>query len=133
MDIKGINHIGVAVSNMEGVRKIFSELLGLKEAHSEIIDGAVEAKFFSAGNASIELFRAIGTDSIAAEYLKSVGPGINHIALEVDDIDEAAKKLTKIGAPLVNSEPKEGARDTRILLLNYQEEHGFLLELVGPK
>ena len=133
MDIKGINHIGVAVADMEGVKKILSGLFSLKEAHNEVIDDSVEVRFFSAGNASIELFQALDPESVAGQYLAAVGPGINHIALEVDDIDDAAVTLKKIGAPLIHDEPQVGARDTRVLLLNYQEEHGFLLELVGPK
>ena len=125
-----LEHIGIAVKNMEEANKLFSRLLG-RESYKleEVPSEGVTTSFFEVGGVKIELLEATNENSPIARFIEKRGEGIHHLAFEVTDIKESLKKYRDNGFELVNAEPKKGADNKLIFFLHPKSTNGVLIEL----
>ncbi|ALV63241.1 Methylmalonyl-CoA epimerase [Thermococcus sp. 2319x1] len=127
--IRKVDHIGIAVRNLEEAIKIW-ENLGLKvEEIEEVPDQKVRTAIFYAGETRIELLEATAEDSPIAKFIEKRGEGIHHIALGVDNIEEHLKKLKEKGFKLIDETPRIGAGGAKIAFVHPKSVGGVLLEL----
>ena len=129
--IKKIEHIGIAVNNLDKSNKLFRSLLGIDPYKTEQVETeAVNTSFFKTGESKIELLQATNEESPIAKFIRKKGEGIHHIALTVDNIEETLKQLKATGVRLIDETPRRGAHNTRIAFVHPSATHGVLLELV---
>lgn len=125
-----IEHIGIAVKNIEDSEKLFSLLLNGKPYKREVVESeGVITSFFKSGDSKIELLASQNTDSAIAKFIEKRGEGIHHIAFEVDDIEKEIVRLTENGFTLINKTPKLGADNKIIAFLHPKSTNGVLVEL----
>jgi len=129
MKILKIDHIGIAVKNLAESMK-FYELLGLESAGTEeVAEQKVRVAFFPTGEAEIELLESTSPDGPIARHIEKNGEGIQHIALRVENIDEALAELREKGVRLIDEKPRYGAGGARIAFLHPKSTGGILLEI----
>lgn len=129
--IEKLDHIGVAVSDIDEALKFYSDALGLKCEHvEEVSQQKVKIAFIPAGDVNLELVQATESDSVIAKFIEKKGEGIQHIALKVDDIEETLKQLKEKNIELIDPVPRIGAHGSKIAFLHPKSTHGVLLELV---
>lgn len=130
--IKGIDHIAIAVKDLNKAVEAFNKLLDSKpEVIEEVPEEGVRIAMFKVGNAFIELLEPLSPDSTLAKFLEKRGEGIHHIALRVKDITEAMDHVRRAGLKLIYGEAREVARGNRkINFIHPKSLHGVLLELV---
>ena len=105
-----LEHIGIAVKDLERSNELFAQLLGAPHYKIEgVASEQVNTSFFRAGDAKVELLEATGPDSPIARFLEKRGEGIHHIAFEVEDIEAEMERLQREGFQLLNEKPKKGA------------------------
>lgn len=125
-----IEHIGIAVKDIEASNKLFASLFG--EAHykmEEVASEGVKTSFFKTGPNKIELLEATNPDSPIAKFIEKKGEGIHHIAFAVEDIRAEMKRLSEEGFTLLNEEPKHGADNKLVAFLHPKTTNGVLIEL----
>ena len=131
MKVLGIDHIAIAVKNLDEAIKKFSAVLGSDYIVEEVPEENVRIAMFRLGNARIELLQPLTDQSSLAKFIEKRGEGIHHLAVKVENIDEACKELRNAGFRLVYEEPKSVAGGKRrINFVHPKELHGVLLELV---
>ncbi|MBC8266160.1 MAG: methylmalonyl-CoA epimerase [Flavobacteriales bacterium] len=132
--MKKIEHIGIAVRDLQKAEKIFSTIFG-KNAYKteEVISESVKTTFFKVGESKIELVAATNTQSPIAKYLDKNREGMHHIAFAVDDIEKEMTRLKKEGIRLLNETPKTGADNQLICFLHPKDTSGVLIELCQGK
>jgi len=132
--IKQIDHIGIAVKDLEKQIKIYSDILGIAPEKTEIIEEQkVTVAMFSVGEIRIELLQAISEDSPVAKFIEKRGEGIHHIAYRVDDIDDQLRKLKEKNIVLIDEQPKIGADGNLIAFIHPQSTSGVLTEICQMK
>ena len=125
-----IEHLGIAVSNMNESITLFENLLNTKCYKTEGVESeGVKTAFFQVGDSKIELLEATNPDSPIAKYLAKQGPGIHHIAFEVENIEEELLRLKSLDFVLIHEIPKRGADNKRIAFLHPKSTNGVLVEL----
>ena len=125
-----LDHIGIAVSNLDEALRFYRDALGLEvEAPEEVASQHVRAHFVPVGAAALELLEATAETSPIAKYLSKRGPGIHHITLRVDDIRAALDRLKARGVRLIDEEPREGAHGSLVAFVHPSSAHGVLVEL----
>ena len=125
-----IEHIGIAVNNLEEGEALYESLLGVKSYKRETVESEkVITSFFRQGPNKIELLAPIGEDGPISKYLTKKGPGIHHIAYAVTDILSEMKRLSKEGFRLLNDEPKKGADNKLVCFVHPKSAGGVLVEL----
>lgn len=125
-----IEHLGIAVSNMNDSITLFENLLNTKCYKTEGVESeGVKTAFFQVGDSKIELLEATNPDSPIAKYLAKQGPGIHHIAFEVENIEEELLRLKSLDFVLIHEIPKRGADNKRIAFLHPKSTNGVLIEL----
>jgi methylmalonyl-CoA/ethylmalonyl-CoA epimerase len=130
MSIKRIDHIAIAVSNVEEAAAFYRDALGLEVQHIEEVGGqAVKVAFLPVGGSEIELVEPTSEDSGTAKFLSQHGPGMHHLCLEVDDLDATLARLKAQGVQLINEEPVPGAGGKRIAFIHPRSTSGVLIEL----
>ena len=128
--IKKIDHIGVAVENLNEAMRFYRESLGLEIGETEELkEQRVKVVFFPVGESRIELIGSTDPDGPIAKFIESRGEGIHHIALEVDRIEDALQKLKERGVQLIDEKPRIGAHRMKIAFLHPRSTKGVLLEL----
>jgi methylmalonyl-CoA epimerase len=126
-----IDHIGIAVKSLADAIKIYENAIGLQvSGYDQVDDQGVRVAMLNIGDSRIELLEPIGPDSPIEKFMNNRGEGIHHIAVTVDDIDQALERLKASGVRLVDSAPRRGAHNTRIAFVHPSSTHGVLLELV---
>jgi methylmalonyl-CoA/ethylmalonyl-CoA epimerase len=128
--MKKIEHIGIAVKDIEASNSLFASLFG--EAHykiEEVVSEGVKTSFFMCGPNKIELLEATKPDSPIAKYIEKKGEGIHHIAFAVDDIHAEIDRLKSEGFTVLNKTPKKGADNKLIAFLHPKTTNGVLIEL----
>ena len=125
-----IEHIGIAVKDLEKSNKLFASLLG-KEHYKieEVASEGVKTSFFKIGANKIELLEATKEDSPIAKFLAKKGEGIHHIAYAVTNILAEVKRLKKEGFTILNETPKKGADNKLVVFLHPKSTNGVLIEL----
>jgi methylmalonyl-CoA/ethylmalonyl-CoA epimerase len=125
-----IEHIGIAVKDLNAANEVYSKLLGVDPYKSEGVESeGVMTSFFQTGVNKIELLAATNSDSAIAKFIEKKGEGIHHIAFHVDDIYAEMDRLRKEGFVLLNEEPKMGADNKLICFVHPKGTHGVLVEL----
>ncbi len=125
-----IEHIGIAVKNLEFSNRLFEKLLGTASyKEEEVTSEGVKTSFFKTGINKIELLEAINPDSPIAKFIEKKGEGIHHIAFEVLDIESEIKRLQLEGFVLLNEIPKKGADNKLVAFLHPKHTNGVLIEL----
>jgi methylmalonyl-CoA/ethylmalonyl-CoA epimerase len=125
-----IEHIGIAVKNIEEANKVYESLLGAAHYKTERVESeGVATSFFKCGDSKIELLEATNDNSPIAKFIEKKGEGIHHIAFSVTDIKAEVKRLVKEGFRVLNEEPKKGADGKLVVFLHPKSSHGVLVEL----
>jgi len=129
-EMKKIEHIGIAVKDMDSANDLYAKLLGEKPYKQEEVESeGVMTSFFEVGPNKVELLEATNPDSPIAKFIEKRGEGIHHIAFEVEDIEEEMKRLSKEGFRLLNDRPKKGADNKLVCFVHPKSAHGVLIEL----
>jgi methylmalonyl-CoA/ethylmalonyl-CoA epimerase len=128
--MKKIEHIGIAVKNLEKANQLYASLLG-EPAYKieEVASENVKTSFFKSGPNKIELLQATSPESAIAKFIEKKGEGIHHIAFAVSDIVSEIKRLQKEGFVILNDTPKKGADNKLIAFLHPKSTNGVLIEL----
>lgn len=125
-----IEHIGIAVKDLEASNLLFEKLLGKPHYKTEeVASEGVRTSFFKSGENKVELLEALDPDSPVAKFIEKKGEGIHHIAFEVDDIKSELKRLDAEGFRVLNKEPKRGADNKLVAFLHPKSANGVLVEL----
>jgi methylmalonyl-CoA/ethylmalonyl-CoA epimerase len=125
-----IDHIGIAVGDLNASLAFFRDALGLElDAPEEVPSQRVRAHFLQAGEAAIELVEPTADDSPIAKFVAKRGPGIHHVALRVDDIVAALAELKAKGVRLIDETPRPGAHHSLVAFIHPSSTHGVLVEL----
>ncbi|MCC8359501.1 methylmalonyl-CoA epimerase [Salinimicrobium sediminilitoris] len=128
--MKKIEHIGIAVKDLEAANELYAKLLQTESYKSEKVKSeGVETSFFKTGDSKIELLAATSEDSAIAKFLAKRGEGIHHIAFEVDDIKAEMKRLKEEGFELISKRAKKGADNKLVAFLHPKSANGVLVEL----
>ncbi|MGB8704043.1 MAG: methylmalonyl-CoA epimerase [Gillisia sp.] len=128
--MKRIEHIGIAVRNLEEANQTYKKVLGAEAYKEEGVAGeGVKTSFFRVGESKIELLEATRSDSPIAKFIEKRGEGIHHIAFHVDDITAEIQRLKKQGFVLLNEEPKKGADNKLVAFMHPKSANGVLVEL----
>jgi len=128
--MKKIEHIGIAVKDIEASNKVFTKIFGKDNYKSEaVVSEGVVTSFFQVGENKIELVAASNEDSPIAKYLIKNREGMHHIAFDVDDIEKEMKRLQNEGIRTLNEAPKKGADNKLICFLHPKDTNGVLIEL----
>ncbi len=128
-----IDHIGVATDDLDGALALYEGTLGMPVAHRETVESqGVEAVLLDVGDGHVELLRPLGPETPVGKYLDQRGPGLHHVAYAVADIDGTLGKLRDSGIELIDAEPRQGIRDSRVAFLHPRSTGGVLTEIVEP-
>lgn len=132
--MKHLEHIGIAVKDLEASEALFSKLLGTSSYKRETVESeGVVTSFFLVGNVKIELLAATHSESPIAKFIEKKGEGIHHLAFETANIDESLQKASDNGFSLINPQPKDGADNKRIAFLHPKTTNSVLVELCQDK
>ena len=128
--ILGIEHIGIAANDLNGISDIFGDLLGLKlRSREKIDDQQVITDIYKTGSGKLEFLKATGPDSPIAKFIEKKGTGMHHIALKVDNLQVALDYLKEQGIQLIDTSPHIGAEGFKIAFLHPKSTGGVLIEL----
>ena len=128
--LKKINHIAIAVNNLEEAAKFYQNVLGLNLSGVEVVTAQkTKVGFFKIGESNIELVQPAEPDSPLVKFLETKGPGIHHICFEVDDVEAEVKAFLEKGAIMVDQKPRPGAHNTRVAFVHPKSSSGVLIEL----
>ena len=128
--VKKINHIGIAVNSIEDSIPLYREVYGMKDEGVEVVaEQKVKVAFFSVGESRIELLEPTSDDSPVAKFIEKNGPGVHHVAYEVDDVKIEIERLKEQGIRLIDEVPRCGAHQTQIAFLHPKSSGGVLTEM----
>lgn len=129
-NMKHIDHIGIAVKNLEEAISTYEKLLNADCYKREVVeDQKVDTAFFKTGESKVELLGATADDSVIKKYVEKRGEGIHHVAFEVDDIRAEMKRLQTEGFTLLSDEPSRGADNKLVAFVHPKDNNGVLIEL----
>lgn len=125
-----IDHIGIAVANLEASITTYEKLLNRPCSKRERVESEkVETAFFETGESKVELLGATSSESVIAKYIAKKGEGLHHVAFEVDDIFSELDRLRGEGFTILNEQPKQGADNKLVTFIHPKDNHGVLVEL----
>ena len=128
-----IDHIGIAVEDIDGALALYRDKLGMREEHRETLeDQGVEAVLLEVGDAHVELIAPIDPDGGVARFVAKRGPGMHHVAYRTRDIEGDVQKLVAAGLRTIGDEPHPGIRGTLAIFVHPKSTGGVLTELVQP-
>ena len=128
--IEKIEHIGIAVKNLDEANKIYEQILGTAPDKMEMVDSeGVNTSFFKTGESKVELLQATKDESAIAKFIAKKGEGIHHIAFAVKDIHKEIKRLKEVGYIIINESPKKGADNKLVCFVHPKSSKGVLIEL----
>jgi methylmalonyl-CoA/ethylmalonyl-CoA epimerase len=126
-----IDHIGVAVEDLDEAVVLYSQRLGMPLEHRETVEEqGVEAVLLGVGESHVELLRPLGPETAVGRFLDRNGPGLHHVAYGTDDIDSALDAVREAGLSLIDEQPRTGIRNSRVAFLHPKSTGGVLTELV---
>jgi methylmalonyl-CoA/ethylmalonyl-CoA epimerase len=126
-----LDHIGVAVEDLDGAVELYRDRLGMTFQHRETVDEqGVEAVLLGVGESHVELLRPLGPDTAVGRFIKRNGPGLHHVAYGTDDIEQALDSVRSAGLRLIDEEPRTGIQGSRVAFLHPKSTGGVLTELV---
>jgi len=128
-----IDHVGLAVSDLERATGLYEETFGMPVAHRETVESqGVEAVLLDIGEGHVELLRPLGPETVVGRFIAKRGEGLHHVAYRVADLDAALVTLKGAGVELIDSEARSGIRGSRVAFLHPKATGGTLTELVEP-
>ena len=131
--LAAIDHVGVAVEDIDATLGLFRDILQMPLVHRETVtEQGVDAALLDVGDGHIELLQPLGADTAVGKFLARRGPGLHHIAYRVDNVEETLKALAGAGIALIDSEPRTGIRGSRVAFLHPKSTGGVLTEIVEP-
>jgi methylmalonyl-CoA/ethylmalonyl-CoA epimerase len=129
---RGIHHLGVAVADLDEAVETYERLFGAELEHRETVpDQGVEAASLRIGGGRVELLASLGAETPVGKFLAKRGPGMHHVAYEVDDVGEALGELAAEGAELIDERPKRGLFGLEVAFVHPDAVHGVLAEIVS--
>jgi methylmalonyl-CoA/ethylmalonyl-CoA epimerase len=131
--LSAIDHVGVAVEDLEAALTLYTESLGLPLVHRETVsDQGVEAALLDVGDSHVELLRPLGPETGVAKFLARRGPGLHHVAYRVDNVEQVLAELSRAGMRLIDERPRTGIRGSRVAFVHPASAGGVLTEIVQP-
>jgi methylmalonyl-CoA epimerase len=128
-----IDHIGVAVADLDAAIELHTTVYGMELAHRETVEEqGVEAVLLDVGDGHVELLAPLGDDTPVGRFLAKRGPGLHHVAYHVDDIDASLRALRDAGVRMIDQSARTGIRGSRVAFLHPSATGGVLTELVQP-
>jgi methylmalonyl-CoA epimerase len=128
-----IDHVGVAVEDLETSISLYEGTLGMPLVHREVVtEQGVEAVLLDVGDGHVELLSPLGEDTPVGRYLARKGPGLHHVAYAVADIEATLEQLAGAGIELIDESPRTGIRGSRVAFLHPRSTGGVLTEIVEP-
>lgn len=128
-----IDHIGVAVEDLDEAVHLYRDKLGMAEQHREMVEEqGVDAVLLEIGDGHVELLSPLAPDTAVGRFLERHGPGMHHVAYRIDDIEAALEQVRKAGLRLIDEEPRNGIRGSRVAFVHPKDTDGVLTELVQP-
>ena len=132
MTARGIHHLGVAVDDLDAAVAAYERLFGAELEHRETVEEqGVEAASLRVGNGRLELLSALGPDTPVGRFLAKRGPGMHHVAFEVDDVEAELGRLAAGGTELIDERPRQGLFGLEVAFVHPDATGGVLAELVG--
>jgi methylmalonyl-CoA/ethylmalonyl-CoA epimerase len=130
MEILKIDHLGIAVNSIDDGKSFWSDVLGLKFESTETVEAQkVITAFFPVGESEVELLESTSEDGPIAKYIEKRGPGFQHVAFRVANLEESLKELKEKGIQLIDQEPRLGAGGAKIAFIHPKATGGILVEL----
>ena len=130
MKVKKIDHIGIAVKNLDETMKFYADALGLKTIATEVVeDQKVRIAFIPVGDSEVELIESTSPDGPVAKFIESRGEGLQHIAFRVENVEEALQELKSKGIRLIDEKPRKGAGGAMIAFVHPKATNGVLVEI----
>jgi methylmalonyl-CoA epimerase len=128
-----IDHIGVAVEEIDPALELYRDSFELTVAHREVVEEqGVEAVLLDVGENHVELLAPLGPDTPVGKFLAAKGPGLHHVAYQVSDIDATLEALKRAGLQLIDQQPRTGIRGSRVAFMHPRATVGVLTEIVQP-
>jgi methylmalonyl-CoA/ethylmalonyl-CoA epimerase len=128
----GIHHLGVAVDDLDAALETYERLFGAELEHREtVVEQGVEAASLRIGSGRVELLAALEDDTPVGRFLANRGPGMHHVAYEVDDVGAALGELASKGAELIDARPRRGLFGLEVAFVHPDAVHGVLAEIVS--
>jgi methylmalonyl-CoA/ethylmalonyl-CoA epimerase len=132
VEAKGIHHLGVAVEDLDEAVTTYERLFGARVEHRDTVpEQGVEAASLRVGESRVELLASLGAETPVGKFLAKRGPGMHHVAYEVDDLRFSLAELERAGAELIDSKPREGLFGLQVAFVHPDSTHGVLAELVS--
>lgn len=129
-----VDHVGIAVSNLDEAVKLYKEVLGIELHGSEVVEEQkVKVAFLPVGDTEIELLESTSPEGPIAKFIEAKGQGIQHIAFRVENIEAALEEMRSKGMRLIDEKPRYGAGGARIAFLHPKSTNGVLIELCERK
>lgn len=126
-----IEHVALAVSDLEAAIDLYENVWGLELEHREVVDDqGVEEAMFRIGDSYIQLLHPLSAETTVGRFIENRGEGLHHIAYEVQDLAAALESLRKSGIELIDDEPRDGSRGSRVAFVHPKGNRGVLVELV---
>src|SRR5690348_13502220 len=131
--LTAVDHVGVAVDDLEAALALYRDTLGMPLVHRETIaEQGLEAALLDVGESHIELLAPLGPDTTVGKFLARRGPGLHHVAYRVESVEEALAALSKAGMRLIDEQPRTGIRNSRVAFIHPSSTGGVLTEIVQP-
>jgi methylmalonyl-CoA/ethylmalonyl-CoA epimerase len=128
-----IDHIGVAVEDLDEAVALYSQKFEMREQHRETVEQfGVEAVLLEIGDGHVELLSPLSSESAVGKFLERSGPGLHHVAYATEDIESSLEQVRSAGLRLIDEEPRTGIRNSRVAFLHPKSTGGVLTELVEP-
>jgi methylmalonyl-CoA/ethylmalonyl-CoA epimerase len=130
---EAVDHVGIAVEDLDEAIELYSERLGMPLEHRETVtEQGVEAALMGVGDSHVELLRPLSRETPVGRFIAKRGPGLHHAAYRCADVAEALERCRANGLRLIDNEPRRGIRDSRVAFLHPSSTGGVLTELVQP-
>jgi methylmalonyl-CoA epimerase len=128
-----IDHVGVAVEDLDQAIALYRERFGMTEQHRETVEEfGVEAVLLEVGEGHVELLEPLSEESAIGRFLARNGPGMHHVAYQTDDIDATLERVRTAGVEAIDEQPRTGIRGSRVAFLHPRSTGGVLTEIVEP-
>lgn len=128
-----IDHVGVAVEDIDSALSLYRDALGMPLVHRETVaDQGVDAALLDVGDGHVELLQPLGPETAVGKFLARRGPGLHHVAYRVDDVEETLNALAAAGLRLIDERPRVGIRGSRVAFVHPASTGGVLTEIVQP-
>ena len=128
-----IDHVGVAVEDLDQAIALYRERFGMTEQHRETVEEfGVEAVLLEVGEGHVELLEPLSEESAIGRFLARNGPGVHHVAYQTDDIEATLERVRRAGVEAIDEQPRTGIRGSRVAFLHPRSTGGVLTELVEP-